>query len=50
SVEAAERVTVRRVTRDTLEQELGRNRWLGAFVHAVAERFLEADARLREQE
>ncbi|MFT4627756.1 MAG: tRNA A-37 threonylcarbamoyl transferase component Bud32, partial [Myxococcota bacterium] len=42
SVEAAERVTVRRVTRDTLEQELGRNRWLGAFVHAVAERFLEA--------
>ena len=47
TVEAIDQVTLRLVTQETLEVELGRNRWLGAFVQALAERFRESDEKLR---
>lgn len=39
-------VVVKVVTREALEQELGRQSWSGAFVKALAERFREVDERL----
>jgi serine/threonine-protein kinase len=49
SVVAKNDVTVRLVTRASLERELRRNQWLGAFVRALAARFKEADQRLSER-
>jgi serine/threonine-protein kinase len=46
SVIALDRVTVKVVTADALERELGSRSWAGAFVKALAERFREADAEL----
>jgi serine/threonine-protein kinase len=46
SVVAVEEVTVKVVTRDALERELGRASWAGAFVKALAERFRDVDDRL----
>jgi serine/threonine-protein kinase len=46
SVVALETVTVKVVTRETLEAELERNPWLGAFVQALAGRFRDIDERL----
>jgi len=46
TVVAVEPVAVKVVTRDSLERELDRNPWMGAFVRAVAERFREADDKL----
>jgi serine/threonine-protein kinase len=46
TVVALEPVTVKIVTRDSLERELERSPWMGAFVRAVAERFREADEKL----
>jgi serine/threonine-protein kinase len=43
SVRAKSAVTVRVVTREALEWELGSIGVLGSFVHAIAERFREAD-------
>ncbi len=40
-------LTLRVVTKESLERELDRNPWLGRFVTTLAERFLEADQRLR---
>jgi hypothetical protein len=37
---------VKVVTRESLERELDRSPWMGAFVRAVAERFREADEKL----
>ena len=39
-------VTALVVTRAALERELSRNEWLGAFVRAVAERFVDLDRQL----
>jgi hypothetical protein len=39
-------VTTLVVTRAALERELSRNEWLGAFVRAVAERFVDLDRQL----
>jgi eukaryotic-like serine/threonine-protein kinase len=50
SVAAATDVTVLRVTRDALERELERTEWLSAFVHALAQRFIELDRKARELE
>lgn len=36
-------VSVRIVTRESLEQELRRNRFLASFIHAIAERFTELE-------
>ena len=52
SVVAVDAVTVKVVTRDALERELGQKSWSGAFVHALAERFRDVDeqlARLRDK-
>ena len=49
TVVALEPVTVKVVTRDSLELELERNPWMGAFVRALAERFLDLDARLSQR-
>jgi serine/threonine-protein kinase len=46
SVVAIDEVTVKVVTRDALERELGRESWSGAFVKALAERFRDVDDRL----
>jgi hypothetical protein len=35
------------VTRDVLSKAVGLNSWMGAFVKALADRFREADERLR---
>ena len=45
-MEAVDEVVVAVVTRHMLEQGLGMDSWLGAFVRALADRFREADARL----
>lgn len=37
-------VSVRIVTRESLEQELRRNRFLASFIHAIAERFVELES------
>jgi CRP-like cAMP-binding protein len=44
SVVALSDVTVRVVTRDSLERELERNDWMRALFHGLAERFRELDA------
>jgi serine/threonine protein kinase len=46
TVEAVSDVVLRVVTRDDLEQGLGLDSWLGAFVVALADRFRELDAEL----
>ena len=49
TVIAIEPITVKLVTRQSLELELNKNPWMGAFVRAVAERFREADSKLSER-
>jgi serine/threonine-protein kinase len=52
SVIAVTDVTVKVVTQDALELELGQKSWSGAFVKALAERFRDVDeqlARLKEK-
>jgi serine/threonine-protein kinase len=46
TVEAVEAVTVRVVTRQLLEENLGLDSWFGAFVVALADRFREVDEQL----
>jgi serine/threonine protein kinase len=50
NVRALGDVLVMVVTGDTLAAALGLNRWMGKFVKALAERFQEADGRLRRLE
>jgi serine/threonine-protein kinase len=45
SVTAIEPLTVKVVTRATLDHELNRNPWLSSFVRALARRFVDLDAR-----
>jgi serine/threonine-protein kinase len=45
SVTAIEPLTVKVVTRATLDYELSRNPWLSSFVRALARRFVDLDAR-----
>ncbi len=47
TVEAIEDVTVMVVKREMLSSGLGLNSWMGRFVKAMADRFLEIDERLR---
>ncbi len=47
TVEAIDDVTVMVVKRETLSSGLELNSWMGRFVKAMADRFLEVDARLR---
>ena len=47
SVEAWTDVELGVVTEKTLKEGIGLDTWLGKFVHAVAERFLDNDAKLR---
>ncbi|MEN9577596.1 MAG: hypothetical protein RJA70_605 [Pseudomonadota bacterium] len=49
SVVARNDVAVRIVTRSSLERELRRNQWLGAFVRALAARFRDADQKLSDR-
>jgi len=52
SVIAVDTVTVKVVTRDALERELGQKTWASTFVQALAQRFRDVDeqlARLRDQ-
>ncbi len=49
-VVARTEVELLEVTRDALSEGLGLNTWMGAFVTALAHRFAEAEARLREME
>jgi serine/threonine-protein kinase len=46
SVQALDELTVRVVTPDELEEGVGMNTWVGAFVRTLAERFRELDERL----
>lgn len=46
TVVAVDDVLLKVVTRESLERELDRSPWMGAFVRAVAERFREADEKL----
>ena len=48
TVEATEALEVRVVTGETLSQALGLQTWTGAFIKALAGRFLEADRRARD--
>jgi serine/threonine-protein kinase len=48
SVKAATAVSLLVVTGDVLSKALGLNSWMGAFVQALADRFREADQRLRD--
>ncbi len=48
TVEALEPLTVKVVTAEALAETLGLHTWMGAFVRTLAERFREADDRLRE--
>ncbi len=50
TVEAIDRVTVKVVTRETVTAGLGLNSWLGVFIKTLADRFSDADRRLRELE
>lgn len=50
TVVALEEVVVRVVTRESLDNELSRNPWVGAFVRALADRYREAERRLAERE
>jgi hypothetical protein len=49
SVQAVDEVTVRVVTRQLLEENLGLGSWFGAFVVALAGRFREVDEQLAHQ-
>lgn len=46
SVVAADTVTVKVVTREALERELGQKSWASTFVKALAQRFRDVDAQL----
>ena len=46
TVTAMDRVVVKVVTREALESELSASPWLGAFVRALAERFVELDKKV----
>ena len=48
SVAAIGKVTVKVVTRASLERELERSTWMKALFHGLAERFVELDAVLQE--
>lgn len=48
SVRAATDVVLHMVTGDILQKTLGLNSWMGAFVKALADRFREADQKLRD--
>jgi eukaryotic-like serine/threonine-protein kinase len=50
SVKAATDVELMVVTSDLLSSALGLNRWMGAFVRALADRFREVDERLHQLE
>jgi hypothetical protein len=50
SVKATTDVVLLVVTRELLSSSLGLNSWMGAFVRALADRFREADERLRAYE
>jgi eukaryotic-like serine/threonine-protein kinase len=50
SVRAATDTVLLKVTGDVLSRALGLNSWMGAFVRALADRFREADQRLRGRE
>ncbi len=50
SVEALEPLTVRVVARHAIAEGLGLNTWMGAFVRALAERFVEVDAKATQLE
>lgn len=50
TVVALDEVVVRVVTRESLDNELSRNPWVGAFVRALADRYREAELRLAERE
>ncbi len=50
TVAAVTDVTLVRVTRDALQRELERTKWLQAFVQALAERYIELDRKVRELE
>jgi serine/threonine-protein kinase len=50
SVEAVDDVVVMVLTRRQFEQDLGLGFWIGRFVRALAERFVERDARVTELE
>lgn len=50
SVEALEPLTVRVVARQSIAEGLGLNTWMGAFVRALAERFVEVDAKATQLE
>lgn len=49
TVAALEPVTVKVVTRESLERELDRSPWMGAFVRALAERFRDVDDKLSQR-
>jgi hypothetical protein len=38
------------VTRAALERELDRSQWLGAFVRAIAQRFVDVDRKLNRRQ
>ena len=48
TVEAVTEVTAMEVTRELLEEELGLEGWMGTFIKAIANRFVETDRQLRE--
>jgi eukaryotic-like serine/threonine-protein kinase len=50
SVVAVDEVTLRVVTRESLEKELSLNRWVGAFMRVLAERFRERDQQVIDQQ
>ncbi len=50
TVEALETLTVKVVTEETLNESVGLDRWMGAFVRTLAQRFREVDERLRIRE
>ena len=50
SVKATTDALLLKVTGDVLSRALGLNSWMGAFVRALADRFREADRRLRARE
>lgn len=50
SVKATTDALLLKVTGDVLSRALGLNSWMGAFVRALADRFREADQRLRTRE
>jgi len=50
SIEAIDALTVMRVTRELLIEQIGLDSHAGAFVRSLAERFRQVDARLGEYE